>query len=124
MEEELCLKSTTFWDITPCSPLKVNRHFGGTCRLHHQGRRISQTRNQLCLPPAFTLVSCLAYTLTLKMEATCSLETSVDFQRTTWCYIPEDSTLHNHRCENLKSYKEPCLFNEIFDMAVSVPVVF
>jgi hypothetical protein len=33
------------------------------------------------------------------------LETSVDFQRTTRRYIPEDRTLHNHRCENLKSYK-------------------
>jgi hypothetical protein len=30
-------------------------------------------------------------------------ETSVDIQRTTLRYIPEDSTLHNHRCENLKS---------------------
>jgi hypothetical protein len=40
------------------------------------------------------------------MEAICSFETSVDFQRTTLRYIPEDtSTLHNHRCENLKSYK-------------------
>jgi hypothetical protein len=29
---------------------------------------------------------------------------SGDFQRTTWCYIPEDRTLHNHRCEHLKSY--------------------
>jgi hypothetical protein len=29
---------------------------------------------------------------------------AVDFQRTTWHYIPEDGTLHNHRCENLKSY--------------------
>jgi hypothetical protein len=38
------------------------------------------------------------------MEAICSSETSADFQRTTRCYIPEDSTLHNHRCENLKSY--------------------
>jgi hypothetical protein len=27
------LKSAIFWDITPCSPLKVNRRFGGTCRL-------------------------------------------------------------------------------------------
>jgi uncharacterized membrane protein len=27
-----------------------------------------------------------------------------DFQRTTRRYILEDSTLHNHRCENLKSY--------------------
>jgi hypothetical protein len=33
-----------FWDITPCSPLRVNR--GGTCRLHLQGRRIRQARNQ------------------------------------------------------------------------------
>jgi hypothetical protein len=42
---------------------------------------------------------------TLKMEAICSSETSVDTQRTTRRYIPEDGTLHNHRCENLKSYK-------------------
>jgi hypothetical protein len=33
------------------------------------------------------------------------LQMSVDFQRTTWCYIPEDSTLHNHHYENLKSNK-------------------
>jgi hypothetical protein len=26
------------------------------------------------------------------------------FRETTWRYIPEDSTLHNHYCENLKSY--------------------
>jgi hypothetical protein len=25
----------------------------------------------------------------------------VEFQLTTLCYIPEDRTLHNHRCENL-----------------------
>jgi hypothetical protein len=24
------MKSTVFWDITPCSPLKVYRRFGGT----------------------------------------------------------------------------------------------
>jgi hypothetical protein len=38
------------------------------------------------------------------MEAICSSETSVDIQRITLCYIPEDSTLHNHRSENLESY--------------------
>jgi hypothetical protein len=32
---------------------------------------------------------------TLKMEAICSSETSVDSQRTTRRYIPEDSTLQN-----------------------------
>jgi hypothetical protein len=30
------LKSTIFWDITPCIPLKVNQCFGGTYRLHLQ----------------------------------------------------------------------------------------
>jgi hypothetical protein len=64
------------WDITPCRPLKVNG-------------------------PALTMLPCSA--LTLKMEAICSSETSGDFQRTTRPYIPEDSALHNHRCENLRS---------------------
>jgi hypothetical protein len=38
------LKSSIFWDITPYSPLKVDRRFGGTCCL--QGRRVNRTRNQ------------------------------------------------------------------------------
>jgi hypothetical protein len=38
----------------------------------------------VCLPPAFTVVSCFAYSSTLKIEATCSSEISVDFQRTMW----------------------------------------
>jgi hypothetical protein len=35
------MKSSVFWDIyvIPRSPLNVNRRFGGTCRLHIQGRR-------------------------------------------------------------------------------------
>jgi hypothetical protein len=63
----------------PSSLLKVNWHFGGI--------------NRLCLPPAFMPVSCSAYSVTLKMEAICSSETSVDFQQTTRHYIPEYSTL-------------------------------
>jgi hypothetical protein len=53
---------------------------------------------------AFTLVSFSAYSPTLKIEATCSSEMLVHFQRTTWRYVPEDRTLHNHGCKNLKSY--------------------
>jgi hypothetical protein len=37
-------------------------------------------------------------------EEKISFETTLSFQQTTWRYIPEDKTLHNHRCENLKSY--------------------
>jgi hypothetical protein len=33
------LKGTNFWDITPCSPLSVNRSFGETYRIHLQGRK-------------------------------------------------------------------------------------
>jgi hypothetical protein len=57
---------------------------------------------------AFHLLTCwllLTFSSTLKMEAICSSETSVASQQTTRRHIPEDYTLHNHRCENLKSYK-------------------
>jgi hypothetical protein len=77
------LKSTNFWDITPCIPMSVNQ-----CHL---------------------LACCFLAELifsTLEMEAICSSETSVDTQWTTWHYIPEVGTLHNHCCENLKSYKK------------------
>jgi hypothetical protein len=36
----------------------------------------------------------LAYSSTLKMEATCSSETSADFHQTTWRYIPEEKSVH------------------------------
>jgi hypothetical protein len=48
---------------------------------------------------------CSDYYSALKMEATCTSETSMDFQRTRR-YIPENRNLHNHHWENLKSYKD------------------
>jgi hypothetical protein len=39
-------KSSIFWDITPCSPLKVKWRFGRTLCLRLQDRRISRARNQ------------------------------------------------------------------------------
>jgi hypothetical protein len=41
----------------------------------------------------------------LMMEAVCTSETSVYFNVTAQCYIPEDSKLHTHCCKNLKSHK-------------------
>jgi hypothetical protein len=38
----MVMKSYIFWNIIPCSPLRVNRHFGGKCRLRLQGIRISK----------------------------------------------------------------------------------
>jgi hypothetical protein len=42
------------------------------------------------LATCFMLVFCLASESTLKMEATCSSESCVDYQQTTLCYVPED----------------------------------
>jgi hypothetical protein len=99
------MKSYILRDITPCIPLKINRRFAVTNRLSLQHRIISQARNWVSLlATCCILISCLAYSSTMKMEATCLSETSLDFQRTTRSYIPEDRTLHNHRCDNLTSY--------------------
>jgi hypothetical protein len=62
-----------------------------------------RTGEEALFATCFTLVSCLAYSYTLKMEAICFSETSVDSQWTTWYYILEEITLHNHVCENVKS---------------------
>jgi hypothetical protein len=74
------MNSSVFWETTPCSPLRVNRNFGGTCRLHLQVRRISQS---------IILASCLVYSSSLK---TCSSKISVDLQRNTRRCIPEHRT--------------------------------
>jgi hypothetical protein len=53
--------------------------------------------------PPLSLVSCSAYySSTLKMETTCSSETSVDFQQTTRRYIPEARTRHFLTCLSLR----------------------
>jgi hypothetical protein len=63
------------------------------------------------LATCFKLVSCLVHSLTLKMDTACSSETSPDCQQTTWCYIAEDGTLHNHHFEKIKSYIHYHVYN-------------
>jgi hypothetical protein len=46
----------------------------------------------------------VALIMALMMEAASTSEISVNFCQTTCCNIPEDSHLHTHRSENLKSY--------------------
>jgi hypothetical protein len=47
------MENSVFWNMMPCSPLKINRRFGWVSRFAYY---------------TFTLVSCLAYSSTLKME--------------------------------------------------------
>jgi hypothetical protein len=100
------VNSSIVWDI-PYSPLKVSQGlFGLFIDPENGGRHISpkphltfsrphgvMSQKELheadskLLPTCFVLVSSLAYSSALKMEATCTSETSVDFHRTTRCYI-------------------------------------
>jgi hypothetical protein len=56
-------------------------------------------------PPAFMLISCSAFSSTLKVEAICYSETLVEFQRTTWRYMPEDNILINIYSKIMKYHK-------------------
>jgi hypothetical protein len=77
------------------------------------------------LAACFMLVSCLAYTSTLKMEVICSSETSVGFHRTTQCYNPKDRILlltrHSFRHakvkENLVTYLETSYAVEVIHLS-------
>jgi hypothetical protein len=102
-EDKKRTKNSFFWDISPRSGLKVNRRSGVKYCLDFQDRIIGQAKNQRELDTLFTLISCLSYFSTLKMEATFYPESWVRFQETTCRYILQDRTLHNHRSDNLKS---------------------
>jgi hypothetical protein len=109
------MKRFIFWNTMQRSPLKVNRRFGGTCRLHRHGRRISQARNQR------------ESRWQAKMGVICSSETSVDFQRTTRRYIAKDRTLHpsstfslNMRDQVLYPYKTTSKIMTLYTLLLSL----
>lgn len=82
-----------------CSPVKVGQGFGGARNLRLQGYRESQASRSL-LAVCFMLASCSAFSLTMKVEVTCSSNILVDFHWITWRYISGERTLHNYSCEN------------------------
>jgi hypothetical protein len=83
------MKSTVFWDITQCSPLKVNRRFGGTCRLHLQDARINVAMLSTCFQAGILL-----HLFDPEEGGDILLRYVGYFQRTKWRYIPEDSSFH------------------------------
>jgi hypothetical protein len=97
----IVMNSAIFWDITPCSSLKFNLRFGGKYCLHLQDWRINQVWNQRetrlqaeqALADCFQAGFLLGLFFEQKIGVIYSSEISVDFQRSTRRYIPEDSTL-------------------------------
>jgi hypothetical protein len=75
----VAMHSYVFWNIMPCRRLKMNRRFGGACRLHVQCWRVSQA-NQ--------------HEAGSKQSGYCDVE----FQRTTWHYIPEYRNYGKREC--------------------------
>jgi hypothetical protein len=96
-----------------------NRHFGGTCRLHHEGDIVGElgttlaaTSNRSTLDFFRSFLQLLVTTnavpgspihVTLMMEAMLFSETSV-LTRATLRNIREDGILHSHRRGNLRFY--------------------
>jgi hypothetical protein len=93
------MKNAVFWDVASCGFI-AHRRFGWTCRLHLQGRR-NTARKEKCKTVANRLATVRSHWLklgrgevgcgissTLKMEATCSSETSV-YNKPTRSQIPK-----------------------------------
>jgi hypothetical protein len=90
------LKSTIFWYMKQCTPLKVNRRFGGKCR-----------KLATCFHSDFLL----GLFFNPEDGGDIFFSNVGDLQRTTRRYVPEVSTPHNHQCENLKFYILHCYSN-------------
>jgi hypothetical protein len=68
------MKFRVFWNVAPCSHFEVDRCFRDEYCLHHQGDE----------------------------GAVSTSETPVNFEVTTWRYIPENSTLQLKKQKNKK----------------------
>jgi hypothetical protein len=109
----VAMKSSIFCDITSCSQLKVNWHFGKLP------------------PPSSEIACCLDHTgfflsllSTLKMVGTCSSKTSVYVQRITRLYIAGDRTLWSviylRTCNTRSTAIQRQLKNEMQDPCTKV----
>jgi hypothetical protein len=80
------LRGPIFWVVMPCSTPQAHRRFVGSKSRPKTGGGL-------------LMVSCLDYSLTLKLDAIRSPEMLVDLYRSTRRYDSEDSALHRHRHE-------------------------
>jgi hypothetical protein len=89
-----------FWNVVPCSPVEIDRRFGGTYCLHLKDQRVSQTRSKHQVGRYSTLLyvilsACFFRGLLYSPEdgGSMFLQNVGELYRTTLRSIPEDSTL-------------------------------
>jgi hypothetical protein len=88
----MVMESCIFWDITSCSPLKVNGCFRGIYSLYLQGGRIREIRRYLCLTPPFALLPRSLYYSILKTDAIFSSKRRLTFNELHG-FIPQKTVL-------------------------------
>jgi hypothetical protein len=90
---EMTVKSTIIWDLTPYNLVKfTDTSENRTASIFGVEVRAEEARKR----PARGILACMVYSLTLKMEAICFFEMSVNLYQTRWLYIPEVGTLHKN----------------------------
>jgi hypothetical protein len=98
------MKRSVLWNIMSCSLVKVSQHFGTAYPFHLQGQRTRQARNQH--ETSIGMISCLAYSLTLKLDTRHSSKMSTF------------TGLHNVIPENKKSSTVSFISNVTFSRSV------
>jgi hypothetical protein len=95
-----------FSDVVPYNPAEDYQCFRGMYFLQHQDRRLSRKQKAGYLPAV-----CLAYTMTLMMEAVHFFETLVNFYEATWHNIAGGTVLHYVNCFpfQIKEVSRDCL---------------
>jgi hypothetical protein len=91
------VKSSVFWNVTPCSWVEVHidvseEHTSSIFKVKEQAKQVAYKKWSAY--HIFFLITCLAYSSTLKIEAVRSSETSVSFYRTTRRHILGDTIVH------------------------------
>jgi hypothetical protein len=105
------MQDLRFWDITPCSALKVDRRFGGISNASIRAICVCKLVHLTLLATCFILFSCSAYPSPMKMQDTCSSVTSVDFQWTTRLYIREYRTLQGLFMSSVETTLEETIYS-------------
>jgi hypothetical protein len=67
------IRSTIFWDVTPCSPAEIYRHFGVTSVNFHRRRTPEHEYSQLWEPQTQHILSVLYNVIIRYMHRLCGL---------------------------------------------------